>query len=269
MALASSTVPNVVLFGASGCGKSSIVNMLTDTDNFAPTSPDATRCTTDSLHYRVSIFGQPFNIYDTPGLEEGGKDSAETVLKLCDLLKSISGGVHLLAFCMRVPRMSQYARRNWILLNKIVCENKVPILIVTTALELQSHQSGGMESWWFNNKKYFEQLGMVPRGHACITSTRGKEVQPGIFAYGQEYDESREKLMKLIRSSALVSGWKVQKDVRILKPPSGLYKFFVDSGMTKEEAQSLHDALKPGAGFWVIAFWFALALLAMAVMGDS
>ncbi|KAF8645361.1 hypothetical protein AX16_007864 [Volvariella volvacea WC 439] len=225
------TIPNVILFGASGCRKSSIVNMLADPTAFAPTSPDTTRCTSEITYYRVSIFGQPFNIYDTPGLEEGGKDSAETIFKLCDRLKNMTDGVNLLVFSINEP--------------------------------------GGMETWWFNNKKHFAQLGMVPQRHAYITTTRGKETQPGLFAYGKEYEESQDNVRCLIISRALVTGWRIRKKI-IPSKGSHLQKVLVAGGMTKEEALSLSDAVpvRKGMGLRAIVFWVVVVVVIFFYITD-
>ncbi|KAF8645387.1 hypothetical protein AX16_007889 [Volvariella volvacea WC 439] len=259
--------PNVILFGASGCGKSSIINMLFGSE-VARTSSGATGCTFESHCYQISFFGQTFNIFDTAGLEEAEKGTVpntQAIVRLYDLMRSLEDGVNLLIFCMRAPRLSESAPRNWALFNDIICNGKVPIVIAITALELQSEQPGGMDSWWFKNKDHFEKFGMTPRGHACITTIRGKQVRPGLYAYGQEYDESKEKMMKLIMSSALVTPWRVprpqwwqqivhttyhskcfrtveRKEVRTVIGP-GIQQLMKDCGMTQEEATTLANAL--------------------------
>ncbi|KAF8646603.1 hypothetical protein AX16_007171 [Volvariella volvacea WC 439] len=201
-------IPNVILFGAPRCGKSSIVNMISGSDA-AQGSPGEfeSRC------YQVPIFGQTFNIWDTPGLEEnqsGAISDTAAVIKLYGLLQSLEDGVNLLIFCMRAPRITGIAANNWTLFHD-VCDRKVPVVVIVTGLEQQSGEPGGMNSWWFNNKKHFERSGTVPTRHACITTMRGKEIKPGIFTYGQEYNESKEKVSRLIMSAALETAWGVPK----------------------------------------------------------
>ncbi|KAF8645364.1 hypothetical protein AX16_007867 [Volvariella volvacea WC 439] len=263
-----SPIPNIILFGASGCGKSSIINMLFGS-TVARTSPDVTGCTFESHCYQVSIFGQTFNIWDTAGLEEeqrGTVPNMEAIVKLYGLLRSLEDGVNLLIFCMRAPRMSESAPHNWSLFHDIICDKKVPIVVIVTALELQSGEPGGMDSWWFNNKKHFERFGIVPTGHACITTIRGKEVQPGIFAYGQEYEESKERVSRLIMSTSLETAWNVPrtewfkqilhttyeskcfstkelKELRTVVGP-GIQKMVRSCGMSEDEATTLANALE-------------------------
>ncbi|KAF8662758.1 hypothetical protein AX16_001116 [Volvariella volvacea WC 439] len=205
--------PNVILFGASGSGKSSIINMLVGSQ-VAQVSSGAAGCTFASKSYEADILGQKCNIWDTAGLEEAEKGTVpntNAIVALYNLLRKLENGVNLLIFCMRAPRISESAPKNWVLFNDIICNKKVPIVIVVTALELQSEEQGGMDSWWYKNKGHFDKFKIFPRGQACITTIRGKKLKNGSYAYEEEYDESKEKVKKLIRSSALTAPWKVPR----------------------------------------------------------
>jgi small GTP-binding protein len=62
---------NIVLFGETGAGKSSLVNLVTK-KHMAPTSRDSTGCTTQTNVYDLSIESIPSSslkvkLYDTPG----------------------------------------------------------------------------------------------------------------------------------------------------------------------------------------------------------
>lgn len=60
------STPNVIIFGETGGGKSSLVNLIAG-HNIAPVSSRSEGCTTD---YKVDIEATPFNLHDTAGLEE-------------------------------------------------------------------------------------------------------------------------------------------------------------------------------------------------------
>ncbi|CAA7262630.1 unnamed protein product [Cyclocybe aegerita] len=195
----SSTTPfNVVLFGESGAGKSSILNMLLGT-NVAAVSGGATGCTFESTGYDISIDGTSFRVHDTVGLEDGEHGripTSKAIVQLYSLLRRLEGGISLLIFCMRAPRVKESAKHNWILFYDIICQCRVPISIVVTGLE----QERDMDGWWKGNEKTFRQYGMHSHGHACITAIRGKKKANGQYSLQQEYDESMLKVKNMIKT---------------------------------------------------------------------
>jgi len=73
---------NIVIFGKTGAGKSSLINLLLRRDA-APASNDALGCTTRNEDYRLPIDGMTYKLWDTPGLNEGseGQVPAKTALR--------------------------------------------------------------------------------------------------------------------------------------------------------------------------------------------
>ncbi|KAF9222657.1 hypothetical protein BS17DRAFT_175542 [Gyrodon lividus] len=61
---------NVVIFGESGVGKSSLINMIAGHE-VAKTSSSGMGCTFQSSRYRMPITGEMFHVWDTAGLDEG------------------------------------------------------------------------------------------------------------------------------------------------------------------------------------------------------
>lgn len=204
-----SLVPNVIVFGETGSGKSSIVNMVaghycTDASN------RATGCTFDAECHTVNILGSPFNMYDTAGLDEGESAKVPTqtaIINLYRLIKNLDTGVNLLIFCMRAPRIKDSASKNWKLFHEIICQKKVPIIIAITGLE----EEQVMDQWWYNNEAAFRAHDILPSGVACITGTKGKQKKSGEYSLQEEYDESQAKLRHLITKTTLASPWRVQK----------------------------------------------------------
>lgn len=199
--------PNVILFGESGCGKSSIVNMVAEKD-LATVSSSVNGCTFTSARYEVDIQGTRFNIYDTAGLDEGdgGTVPKQTAMvQLFHLLKTLDTGVNLLVFCMR-GRIKEGTHKNWRLFHEIICRREVPIVLAITGLE----QEPNMDDWWVYNKGAFQKYRMYPQGVGCITATRGRLLRSGAYKLDEEYEESKLKMSNLLRAHYLVQPWKVQ-----------------------------------------------------------
>lgn len=161
---------NVVIFGETGAGKSSLINLVAGTHT-ALTSCDTIGCTTKTNVYEVSIQNTLLRVklFDTPGLDEGSEGAvpdkeAQQILK--KLLRSLRDDVHLLMYCVRGVRARRSLYRNYNLIRSQVKE-RVPIVLVVTCLE---DQEPDMEDWWENNGQLISDFGMTFAGHACVTT---------------------------------------------------------------------------------------------------
>jgi hypothetical protein len=198
---------NVILFGESGGGKSSIVNMLSGGESVAVTSSGAKGCTFESRPFEVDICGMPAILWDTAGLDEGDAGrvpKSDAIVQLYKLVRNLSDGVGLLMFVMRAPRIKSSVPANWMLLHEVVCQKQVPIVIIITGLE----QEENMDQWWWDNKGTFQGYGIHPGGFACVTASRGKQKKGG-YMFDEEYTESKDRIHKLIRSTCLTVPWRV------------------------------------------------------------
>lgn len=163
---------NIVIFGETGSGKSSIINAITQ-QQLAKTSNDAHGCTSTTQRYPVEISGQKFVLIDTVGLNLGTADAlptakAEKKLKglLRDLMSSRLDGISLLVYCMYSTIAPCALVRAYNEFYSGICQKKVPIVVVVTGLEKETR----MESWWDTNKDKFENTHFA--GHACVTALR-------------------------------------------------------------------------------------------------
>ncbi|KAG1785548.1 P-loop containing nucleoside triphosphate hydrolase protein [Suillus plorans] len=165
---------NIVIFGETGAGKSSLVNLITRKQS-AATSSDAMGCTTKTNVYEHDVAIQnktlKVKLFDTAGLDEGSEGTvpnkeAQKVLK--KLLQTLAeqDGIHLLIYCVQGTRESMALRRNYMSLYSKV-KGKVPIVIVVTRLE---NQNPDMEEWWRKNEQSISNLNMTFAGHACVTT---------------------------------------------------------------------------------------------------
>ncbi|PPQ77243.1 hypothetical protein CVT26_005953 [Gymnopilus dilepis] len=199
---------NVIVFGETGVGKSSLINLILNQD-VAPTSSGAQGCTFQSDMYSGFVQGLPFNFYDTVGLGEHGTgtvQSSQAIANLYQLVKRLahSGGVHLLVFVIKCGRLTETMEKNYALFFKAFCEEKLPIVVVVNACE----NVDPMRSWWGENEGAFTAAGMRFDGQACVCGERGrwnKRLQ--CWANGDLMEESRGLLRKLIVDHCAEVGW--------------------------------------------------------------
>ncbi|KAG0697663.1 hypothetical protein DFH29DRAFT_1003513 [Suillus ampliporus] len=200
---------NVVIFGESGSGKSSVINAIMQKE-LAKTSSDAAGCTFSYQRHRVEISGQRFVLFDTAGLNEGTVGTvpaakAEEKLKglLRELMSPGSDGIGLLVYCIRSTRARRALIRNFNIFYSAICRKKVPIVLVVTGLENEVV----MENWWDTNGKEFKNRGMHFEDHACVTTLRQHPGIPDVFS--RRIAESSDALRKLIVNNC--SEWAVDE----------------------------------------------------------
>lgn len=162
---------NIVLFGETGAGKSSVINLIAGEER-AKTSSAMEHCTTQWEEYSITFDGCDYKVFDTAGLEDpdfGMKEYLETIVNAHDLITKLNneGGIDLLLFCMRAGRVTATIQEHYRLFYEWLCEKKVPIVLVLTGLE---REHGSMEDWWTRNERVFHHYKIRVAGHACITA---------------------------------------------------------------------------------------------------
>ncbi|KAF8844630.1 hypothetical protein BDN67DRAFT_666470 [Paxillus ammoniavirescens] len=189
---------NILFFGETGVGKSSVINMLVGENiGTARVSSGTQGCTFASASYEATISGEQFVLWDTVGLNEGEKGktpSPNAERNLEELMREMSGGLSLLVYVIRGTRFREVVRLNYELFSRSICRQSVPIVAVVTGLENEEP----MDAWWDKNKADLERFGLVFQGHACITASPGKVLKTGRRAFEDEYEESQRKLREMV-----------------------------------------------------------------------
>jgi predicted GTPase len=164
---------NVVFIGETGSGKSSVINLIAGRDHTV-VSPDATPCTSNFASYDVSIKGNPYRLWDTPGLNEASgffksfrrKTLVTGSLKGFLQEKRRRGELDLLVFCVRGGRAHTAMSRAYTIFCRATRRIAIPVVIAITHLE---RVQPTMEAWWQNNERELGDLGLLFDGHACLT----------------------------------------------------------------------------------------------------
>jgi GTPase Era involved in 16S rRNA processing len=240
-----SSTPNVVLFGATGAGKSSVMNMLLGAD-VVKTSSSPDGCTFENTPHIVDLDGQSFRIFDTVGLNEGSDGKVPTkdaIAGLYKLIKELKDGLSLLVLCIRVhgkEKVKKSTQNNYEMFYSALCQAKVPIVIVILGLE---NMGPDMELWWRVHQKEFLRWEMHFTDHVCGTAVRGPN-----NCFEGEYKETRKKLRDMIKRSYLDDPWQMEPTNFFLtaakKIWNGIIKLFGMASIRRE----LADALQKGAG---------------------
>jgi hypothetical protein len=189
---------NVVLFGETGVGKSSVINLIARKE-VADVSSDVNGLTMQSTRYDIPFDDMSLVIFDTVGLEEpqiGINGYLKSIEKAYELIVKLgaAGGIHLLLFCMRGGRITATTQSNYRLFSEGLCNTKVPIALVFTGLEREVE----MEDWWTRNKTHILHCGIKSDGHACITAVQDEA--PG---ENRTYMESQKRIRELLKTCAL------------------------------------------------------------------
>ncbi|KAF8336726.1 P-loop containing nucleoside triphosphate hydrolase protein [Amanita rubescens] len=204
---ASDKPPNVIIFGETGVGKSSLINMIAGTA-CAAVSSAAVGCTFESVPYDVELSARKYRLWDTAGLNEGEHGSIcanRAIENLQELVSNLQyEGVSLLVYCIRGSRLRDIVKINYDLFHKIICASQVPIVVVITGLENEDN----MEDWWTENFVDFNKRGIRFAGHACITTTKGKVLKGGQHMFEEEYNQSVTLVQELISCHCRDTSWK-------------------------------------------------------------
>ena len=134
----------------------------------AKMSGSAEFCTFKNDRYEATIGDVLFAIYDTTGLNEGDQGRIphwKAIKGLYTLIRQLDS-VSLLIYCMR-GRVRDNARPNWILFNKVICAERVPVIAVVTGLETYDDPDDWKRE---GNVGVLQRYGITPKAVGCVVS---------------------------------------------------------------------------------------------------
>jgi|GEM_PF-3239282 len=192
----------VLVFGATGTGKTSLCNTLTG--KVRPTDNGARGITAKSHLYPPFRNGDcKIEIIDTVGLHEsihGTVPADQAVVELIDLLEKARDGFSLLLHVTRASRITKEHDEDYKFFVEKMTQGNIPVILAVTGCE-NEHP---MTSW-------------VERNQEAFTRFAYKELVPTCFASGGPMEaffaplrlQSREHLLVSIMQNALVEPGKI------------------------------------------------------------
>ncbi|KAJ8581558.1 kinase-like protein [Rhizopogon salebrosus TDB-379] len=186
---------NVLIFGATGVGKSSVINLIMGRD-VARTSPDAPTSTLEHTPYEITLENQRFKLWEVSSIASMGfSQRLFAKWRMEKTYRKLYGddGVYLLLYCMRNSRTQGTLVADYKIFTSIIGSStgRVPVAAVVTCLE---DYPKDMDDWWKKNEGNLEREGMKFSKHACITSLReDSDASPTLRT-------RRQRSVQLIRS---------------------------------------------------------------------
>ena len=232
---------NVVLFGALGCGKSSIINLLAD-EPIAQVSTDVDPCTKRPRWYEVSIDEKRFRLWDTMGfhLARGGDTNPLLPYEQAHaVLRNLTGGINLILLCARKDGIFASLGGLYWLISDFFYSGRAPMAFVVTQCDTPD------VGWWERNQDIIAQRTGIPVHfipHACITT-----IQTGC-------DQSKQTLKALLENYATtVPPITLRLDLSSYKTAS--LRLAIHCGLSKFEATTLVKQFnRPHRPFNVVFF---------------
>lgn len=180
----------VLVFGATGTGKTSLCNALTGKTR--PTDNGAKGITAKShLYAPVQIDECKIEIVDTVGLHEsshGTVPAEQAVVDLIELLEKAREGFSLLVHVARASRITKEHDDDYTFFVEKMTQGSIPVILAVTGCENEDP----MTSWIERNQKAFTRFAY-------------KELVPTCFATGGPMEEHFAPLRKKSREHLLTS----------------------------------------------------------------
>jgi hypothetical protein len=162
---------NVLIFGETGVGKSSVINLIMGRE-VSQASSDAPTCTLEHTSHETSLENQRFKLWEVSSTAPTNffrRFFAKWRMKKAYRKLYSDDGVYLLLYCMRNSRAQGTLVNHYKFFTSIVGSTTgcVPVAAVVTCLE---DYPKDMDHWWKENEWNLEREGMKFSEHTCITA---------------------------------------------------------------------------------------------------
>lgn len=127
-------VINILVFGTTGSGKSSICKLMTKKNNIK-ISDSAIGCTLETTKHEVVKNNNIYAFYDTAGLNEpdtGAVKSKDAALAIMRFMLLETHGFNIVLFVKNTPRIVRDDINNFKFLKEYITKDKIPILFIKT-----------------------------------------------------------------------------------------------------------------------------------------
>ncbi|KDQ52978.1 hypothetical protein JAAARDRAFT_39690 [Jaapia argillacea MUCL 33604] len=188
---------NVIVFGESGVGKSSVINLVA---GLQVANTAETGCTFRSQKHVVPTPHMTLNLFDTVGLNRDSEWTTQSIDAIKDLyllVHNLEGGLNLLVHVVKASGITALIAHHYRMVFKGFCQRHVPIVLVITGLEHESDP----DRWWRKHRHEFNDWGMVYSGQACVTATTDHS------KHQRMYSKSRPKVVDLITQWSSPEPW--------------------------------------------------------------
>ena len=143
-----------MLFGAVGCGKSSVINLLANKP-IAQVFTNIEACTKEPRRYLVPIGKRQFTLWDTTGFGLPRRGAINPLLpyeQACDLLRNRLNGVHLILLCASkddIRSNNHRLRSLYWLIKDFFFGGYAPVALVVTHFDTPDDS----KKWWEDNQR--------------------------------------------------------------------------------------------------------------------
>jgi len=144
------SIHRVLIIGQAGVGKSSLVNLLTNTIK-AEVSDSAIGCTFEYQTYKAHYQSKKFELIDTVGLNESTKGKvppATALKKLVKFIRENKQGFNCILIAMKKGRIDKAFEDNHTLFCKSLLKQEIPVLLYIGHCE----EDDPMDIWIKNPK---------------------------------------------------------------------------------------------------------------------
>ncbi len=156
-------VTRILVFGSSSSGKTSMINLLTDSQNQVGDG-GLRGCTFESKDINFKRNNKLYTITDTVGLDEasgGTVIASDALIKLIELIKKAKDGFNLVIFVRKAGVLKKEDENNYNLIFKELLNKQVKTICVNTHAEIVSKDLASLNQWWLDNQNQFEERDMI------------------------------------------------------------------------------------------------------------